>query len=319
MTEWPESLTDIFYGDLAVAFVYRTPAGGVVAMPVTTIGMFDEEAGTVTTSTSFGNWKKLTRLDGDSRVALAYHAREHGKSSAANFVLVQGDASFPVKADSKWMTPEVMREWSDRMPARKTGPFWDRLGREYYDERVPITVSVRRIAIWPDAEASGPPEVIGKAIDGGVVKPQDPPKNGTESRVSPGKYSKRLVRAKHTLIGFAGADGYPELYPTAVEVDGDSLNLGRTGLPEGGRRAGLLAHWFEPQLVGQGAAIMTGWLEVDSNGAIYSPHTVAGYAIPSSETMFALGGAMAAKFGYRKAVREGHVRDGVWQRPVRSH
>ena len=39
------------------------------------------------------------------------------------------------------------------------GPVWDRLLREYYQERVLVDISVTRVAAWPDLSASGAVEV----------------------------------------------------------------------------------------------------------------------------------------------------------------
>ena len=67
-------------------------------------------------------------------------------------------------------------------------------------------------------------------------------------------------------------------------------------------------------MVGQGSDVFTGWLEVEADGrARYAPHTVSGYAVPPREIAFELGSGLTMKFGYRRAVKQGLVRDGVWQ------
>ena len=99
MEPWPEHVTEILGADLVVALGYRTPAGGVVVTPVTTLGMFDQDAGTITTTTTFGNGRKLVRIERDDRVALLFHTRQHGTSRAPHVVLAQGRASFPERAD----------------------------------------------------------------------------------------------------------------------------------------------------------------------------------------------------------------------------
>ncbi len=50
---------------------------------VAPIGLRDRVAGTVSFTTSLGFGRKLERIERDPRVALAYHAREHGKSRTA--------------------------------------------------------------------------------------------------------------------------------------------------------------------------------------------------------------------------------------------
>jgi hypothetical protein len=315
MAHWPAAVSDVLGGDLTVALAYRTPAAGVVALPVTTLGSYDESAGTVTTSTSFGNGRKLTRIERDDRVALLYHAREHGTATSAHLVLLQGRASFPDRPDDRWPTPEDEAAWERTLVPRKRGRLWDWIGREYYDQRVPITISVHRLVVWPGPDASGVPEVLGAPLPGDDPPPQEPPRGGTESRVAPKRYAKRLGRSAHRLLGWVGADGYPVLVPATLTVEGDRLEVEAPALPDGDRRAGVLAHWFEPRLKGQGAAILTGWLEADGGAGVYHPHTAAGYVLPRvNDTMFTVGAGLAVKAGYRKFVKEGRVRDGVWQR-----
>lgn len=310
---WTDDVREILGGDLAVALAYRTPAGGVVVMPVTTLGAFDAARGTVSTSSSLGNFTKLLRIEADPRVALAYHTRDHGSADAPRFVLVQGDAAFPDRQPKQFARMLEDPKWEKWLPARKHGIVWDRVGREYYDYRVPIVVDVARILVWDGLDAAGTPTVTGRTLPAGDPEPQSPPAKGTEPRVAPGKYRKRLDRSRHRLVGYGGVDGYPVVLPVGTSLVDDRLLLDRADLPAGGRRAGFLAHWFEPRLVGQGSVIATGWLDCDGDGrALYSPHTVAGYAVPPRELVFSLGGGLAAKFGYRKAVRRGLVRDGVW-------
>src|ERR671939_179721 len=89
---WDDAVDAILDGDLTAGIGYRTPAGGVVVQAVAPIGLRDREAGTVGFTTSFGFSKKLERIAADPRVALAFHAREHGTAPGTAFVLVQGRA-----------------------------------------------------------------------------------------------------------------------------------------------------------------------------------------------------------------------------------
>src|ERR1700758_3090917 len=96
---WSDADDAIIGGDLTAALAYVTPAGGAVVTPVAPIGLRDREAGTVTFTTSLGFSRKLERIRENPRVALAYHAREHGFASDARYVLVQGDASAETEPD----------------------------------------------------------------------------------------------------------------------------------------------------------------------------------------------------------------------------
>src|SRR5260221_8963125 len=89
---WDDDVDEILAGDLTTAVGYRTPAGGVVVQAVAPIGLRDREAGTVGFTTSLGFSKKLERIAGDPRVAMAFHAREHGRTHSQLYVLVQGRA-----------------------------------------------------------------------------------------------------------------------------------------------------------------------------------------------------------------------------------
>lgn len=300
MPQWPQFVSDIMANDVCVALAYRTPAGGVVLTPVTTVGMHDPEAGTVTFTSSFGNWKKLVRMRADNRVALVYHARDHSGIDHPQLLVVQGVASFPSSADGNWLTAEAEARQSHFLPQRANGRFLRWATNEYYDHRVPVTVTVERIIVdATDRPPAGPEHTA--------------PAKGTAARVRSKKYLKRWKQSKHFLLGYVDVDGFPIAQRIAPSLDSDDVVCSGAGLPDGGRRAGVLAHWFEPRLVGQGSVLMTGWLDVHDGSARFSPHTVGGYAMPPKEPAYHLAGGLAAKFGYRAAVKKGHVRDGVWQ------
>jgi hypothetical protein len=309
---WPEHVRDIVGNDVCVALAYRTPAGGVVLTPVSTMGMFDDEASTMTTTTSFGFWKKLVRIAADDRVALVYHARDHSGTGPQHLVVAQGHASFPRRADSEWATPSAKARLDRFVPPQKHGWFWDWLGREYYEQRVPLTVRLHRMAVYSDDHSAQPSEVIGAGWPRQPAS-QEPPAKGTAPRVPAKRYAKRLAKAKHLLVGYTDHEGFPMAHRVGLRRAGDMLHLDSPALPPGMRRAGLLAHWFGPQLVGQGSVLLTGWLDVDKAGARYAPHTTAGYEVPASQLLFSVGGATAAKLGYRQAVKAGHVADGSWR------
>ncbi|WP_157041896.1 hypothetical protein [Nitriliruptor alkaliphilus] len=314
MERWPPHLTEILRGDLVVAFGYRTRAAGVVATPMVTLGLYDEAAATITMSTSFGMGKKLTRIEQDDRVALLFHARDHGTASARNVVLVQGHARFPDRPDGTWVTPEVETAWRRMLVPRRRGRLWDWIGHEYYDLRVPISVTMRRVVVWPDATVAEVPAVLGAPLPADPPASQDPPQGGTRARVPAKRYGKRFQRGMHRLVGWAGSDGFPMIVPAAMTVAGANIRIESPALPDGVRRAGVLAHWFEPRCNGQGNAVLTGWLEAEGGAGWFRPHTVAGYTMPRLDDVgFSLAAGLGAKAGYRRMVKAGHVRDGVWQ------
>src|SRR5688500_8368685 len=153
---WDDATDAVFAGDLTAALGYRTPAGGVVVQAVAPIGLRDRAAGTIGFTTSLGFSKKLARIARDPRVALAFHAREHGRARSESYVLAQGIARVIAAP-----TPEQrmrVRTLAEAMlgPSRE-GPFWDRWLREYYVTRVPVEVEIDRIVTWPDLRCAGSP------------------------------------------------------------------------------------------------------------------------------------------------------------------
>src|SRR3954447_20070864 len=99
---WNDEDDAVITGDLTAALAYVTPAGGAVVTAVAPVGLRDREAGTVSFTTSFGFAKKLDRIRRDPRVALAFHAREHGFSGSPRYVLVQGMAAVR-DHDERWL------------------------------------------------------------------------------------------------------------------------------------------------------------------------------------------------------------------------
>jgi hypothetical protein len=77
-------------------------------------------------------------------------------------------------------------------------------------------------------------------------------------------------------------------------------------LPPGGRRAGLLAHAYRPELVGLIIRIFTGWLEVSGDGAaIYAPHTSKGFMASPRKKLLLVSNGLFAKYGMWQARRRG--------------
>ena len=169
---WSDADDAILAGDLAVALAYLTPAGGAVVAVVAPIGLRDRAAGELTFTTSLGFGRKLDRIRANPRVALAYHAREGGFATDSRYVLVQGTATFDAAPD-RALLDEVVTPAAERFmgPVRR-GRFWDRWLREYYADRVLVTVAVDRVTSWPDLRCAGPRQVTGSPAPATVAPPQ---------------------------------------------------------------------------------------------------------------------------------------------------
>src|SRR5215207_424790 len=108
MSAWTDEIDEVLAGDLTTAVAYITPAGGAVATAVAPIGLRDRDAGELTFTTSLGFSKKIERLRKDPKVALAYHAREHGFAHGnERYVLVQGDAGIVEPPDREYLESVV--------------------------------------------------------------------------------------------------------------------------------------------------------------------------------------------------------------------
>jgi hypothetical protein len=296
---WDNEANEVIGSDITAALAYVTPAGGAVVTAVAPCGLADRDHGTVGFTTSLGFGKKLERIVREPRIALAYHAREHGYSTSPRFVLVQGDASIDL-TPSQGRLDEFAPQAERFVGAIKRGPLWDRLLREYYRERVFVDVSVTRVG-------DGSCDPVGA---------QTPPRNGTRPRVDVGRAARKLARLPHRVIAFRGADGYPVVTPIALaghDERGIHLVDARRLLPAGGRRAGLLAHAYQPQLVGLSTRVFTGWLEVSDDGAAcYAPHTDKGFSAPPRKNLLLVSNGLLAKYGLWQARRHGvaeHLRE----------
>ena len=303
---WPDHVDEIIDSDLTAALGYVTPAGGAVVLAVAPIGLRDRERGMVGFTTSLGFAKKLARIKREPRVALAYHAREHGGCNRSEYVLVQGRAE-PVEKPTEADRAMVRRLAEARLGSARSGVFWDRWLREYYMVRIPVWVHVERMTVWPDLRCQGEPERYGLP-EPLPPEPQPPPAKGTGPRVDMSRVAKRLAKTPYVLLGHVGADGYPTVGP--VEVHGsDATGLELTGasgvIPAGARRAGLLGHSYKPKLIGLTARQYTGWLEAGDDRALYAPHTETGFVAPPNKTLLLFFNGLQAKQGVRKARRSG--------------
>jgi hypothetical protein len=307
---WPDDVDAIFGGDLTAALAYLTPARGAVVTPVAPLGLRDRRAGTVTFTTSLGFGRKLDRIEHDPHVALAYHAREHGFAVGSQYVLVQGKAAAKLPPDRDYLETTVMPQAERFLGERKQGRlFWDRWLREYYADRVPVTVTVERIVAWPDPRCEGDPLVIGSLRGHGAPGSQRPPAGGTSPRLDSERAARRLARTRHRLLAFSDSDGLPFILPVdAIGAGPEGIRIAASPglLPSGARRAGLLAHEYRPQLIGLAARQYTGWLEVahpDGQQGLYAPHTERGFRAPANKTLLLLANGLLAKRGLRRARR----------------
>lgn len=301
---WPAAIDEVLGGDLTAALAYNTPAGGTVITAVAPIGLRDRDAGTVSFTTSLGFGKKLERIQRDPAIALAYHAREHGKAEGNDrYVLVQGTATVVTEPDSEYI------EWIGSQaepfmgpPAR--GPFWDRWLSAYYSDRVPVHIAVHRIAAWPDRLCEGKPEVLGEPWPDAAPASQKPPAKGTGPRMDAVRAAAALRKLPHQLLGYRGSDGYPVVVPIEVgATDRGAIRLrapAGAALPTGGRRAGVLAHSYRAKLIGLAAQQHTGWLEGGPD-PLYAPHTTSAFKAPPNKTLLLLANGYMARRGLKRA------------------
>jgi len=300
--EWDDDVDEVLTGDAAIGFCYGTPAGGVVVVPMATLGLRDRAAGTVTVTTSLGLPKKLERLRRNPRVALSYHAREHGLSSLPLHVLVQGVAAV-TPPDRAWLE-SITPQWETFLGPRHHGPLGRMMGT-YYWERVAITVQVERVLVYDGNGA--PPQVLGTPLPADP-EPQAPPKLGTAPRVDVTKTARYVADLPHSLLAWTGGDGFPmaaRVVRSGVSAEGVRLRTSDGPMPAGGRRAGLTSHMFRRYMVGQEQRVHTGWLTVEGGDALYAPHTAKGYALPPSSLLMAVGAAVGMRRGLREARKLG--------------
>jgi hypothetical protein len=296
---WSDRTDRVLAGDLTAALAYLTPAGGAVVTAVAPLGLRDRDKGELTFTTSLGFGRKLDRIRRDPRIALLYHAREHGFHRGDELVLVQGTARIVEQPDVKYLARTVGPAVVQYLGEPKTGVFWDRWLAAYKSDRVPVHVDVERIVTWPSLLGAGEPEVEGAPWPEAPPDPQAPPRKGTAPRVDVEREGGRCAALPHALLAYRGTDGFPVCVPVSVgpaSPRGIAL-ASQVPLPRGGRRAGLLAHSYEPQLIGLAARQYTGWLE----DGVYAPHTETGYRAPKNKTLLLLANGYMARRGLKNA------------------
>ena len=212
---------------------------------VAPIGLRDRDAGTVSFTTSLGFGKKLERIARNPRVALAYHAREHGFAAAPDYVLVQGDAQASVEPSREYLE-NTLRPAATRFmgPPKEGRIFWDRWLREYYQDRVPVAVSVSRVSVWDNLDCAGPRRCTGAtpaAARAGRAR------NGTGPRVDAERAARRLRGLDHALLAYVGGDGYPEIVPVEIGDAGPEDPAREQPRAPAGRPAGRPPRAFLPR------------------------------------------------------------------------
>jgi hypothetical protein len=290
---WTDEIGEILAGDLVAALAYGTPAGGAVATPVCPLGLLDRDRGRVGFTTSTGYGRKLSRIAADGRVALAFHTRTHGRTARPGFVLVQGDASVDTTAAS---LADAAAQAPLHIGPLAGGWFWDRWLRVYYRDRVVVWVQVRRITLR--ATDGTLRQVIGEPVADEAPPAQRPPRNGCGPRVDARRAGRRVAAQPNRLLAYQDGDGYPVMVPVDVlgaKPEGLTLRPAWP-VPSGGRRAGLLAHGFGPQVVGLTQRLYTGWLDRGET-LRYAPHTAHALTLPANRVLILLANGLLARHG----------------------
>jgi hypothetical protein len=303
MSAWPAEVDEVLASDQVVGFAYVTPLRGVVLQPLTNMGDPTEPV-----SSSVAMFKKLQRIQQNPQVAVAYHTRKHGFSDRPEYVLVQGRGSLTPVEDRDWVERhcEAWERFAGPLPRNRLSEW---LRREYH-WRVGVQVEIERVVVWPDLSCHGPATVYGTPSDD-APPAQKAPAKGTGPRVGHRRAARRAARLPHVLLGWVGADGSPMVIPVAVtgaDARGILLQAPKDLLPDGARRAGLVAHDFARYTAEQDLLKHTGWLEATGEGAaVYAPHTKAGYRMPPSDLFFHTASGVVTKWRTRQARREGFI------------
>jgi pyridoxamine 5'-phosphate oxidase-like protein len=281
---WSDLDDEIIGGDLTAALAYLTPAGGVVVTPVAPLGLRDRDSGTVSFTTSLGFGRKLDRITANPRVALAFHAREHGFARNRRFVLVQGTASYDAEPDSEFLETRIGPASARFMGEPQRGLFWDRWLSVYYGDRVVVTTRVERVLSWHDLACAGEPTVVGTPRPLGDLPSQAAPKMGEGPRIDVSRAVQRTSGLPHALLGYLNSDGFPMAVPVSVgAADANGI--------------ALHAHRFEAKLVGLETRQYTGWLK----DGVYAPHTEGGFRAPANKTILLLANGYMARRGMKRA------------------
>jgi hypothetical protein len=160
-----------------------------------------------------------------------------------------------------------------------------------------VTVHVERVLSWPDLSCAGEQVVAGKPLVLADLDSQPPPGKGAGPRVDVARAARAMRKLTHVLVAYPGVDGFPTIVPVTVGADSPSGIALAGPLAAGARRAGLLAHRYEPKLIGLETRQHTGWLQ----DGVYAPHTENGFRAPANKTLLLLGNGLMARRGLKQA------------------
>jgi hypothetical protein len=218
-------------------------------------------------------------------------------ATGSSFVLVQGTAAYDSRPDRELLESRIGPASARFLGEPRRGPFWDRWLSAYFEDRVVVTVQVERVLSWHDLGCGGEPTVTGSARPHRAPDSQAPPGKGTAPRVDAARAARRMGGLPHSLLGYLSGDGFPVVAPVTIGA-ANSSGIALTGhLPPGGRRAGVLAHRYGPQLVALQVRQHTGWLQ----DGVYAPHTETGFRAPANKTLLLLANGFMARRGLKQA------------------
>lgn len=319
---WADEVEEILGGDLTAALAYNLPHGGVALAIVAPLGLQDRAAGTVAFTTSLGFGRKLDRIAYDNRVALAFHARDHGYSEQAGFVLIQGRAQ--VTEIGERLHPKLLAQSERYLGPMPSGRLWRWWLNAYMAQRVLVTITADRITL-----SGGQPGQM--LVTGRPAAPPPPPQakpaagQAQQSQRGQRRTLERIAAMPHRLLSYQDGDGYPVIMAAGeVTADADGAILHAGLLPAGGRRAALLGHRYRPQLIGLETRLAIGWLDVPggASAARLTPRSCTGFSAPASKTLLLASNGYLSRRGVKRRRSEGgHPApprvDGARRRPCR--
>ena len=299
---WSDAIDEVIGGDLTAALAYVTPAGGAVVTAVAPIGLRDRGEGTVSFTTSLGFGQKLERIERDPRIALAYHAREHGhslESATSSSRAAPASSDDPTAPISSTSAGRPTRSWARRSaassgtagcpPTTPTGTRFTSRSSGSWAGRTCAARATRRCT-----GASCPPSRRHRS--------RPPKRNRTAGRRR--SCGQRATRAPHELLAYRGGDGYPVVVPV-----GGRRGLRRRSDPAPSR-AGRC-----PRRAPRRAAGSRVPREADRAGSApahrlargpglrsrSTRRTPSGFRAPANKTLLLLGNGFLAKRGLKRA------------------
>ena len=221
---WSDVDDEIIGGDLTAALAYVTPAGGGVVTPVAPIGLRDREAGIVQFTTSLGFGRKLDRIKQNPRVALAYHAREHGFATRAALRARAGRrASYDPHPDAQVLEERVRPASVRFMGEPKTRPLLGSLAERLLRRQGARDRERRARRLVARPRLRGRADGRRQRRAGASSRPRSSRPRRAPARASTSS-ARRSRRASlpHVLVTYPGADGLPVIVPVRVGAASDA-------------------------------------------------------------------------------------------------